>query len=113
MITQEYVVANYKYLEGHLYHKVRGPHRTVGARIGWYNSGGYVKVGIGAKEYGEHQLIYLMFHGELPDLIDHWDNNPGNNKLSNLRPATIAQNNQNSKVRVDNESGVKELIGVQ
>ena len=41
------------------------------------------------------------------DLIDHADRDGINNLSVNLRLATIAQNNANAKLRVDNLSGAK------
>lgn len=40
-------------------------------------------------------------------LIDHIDRNAFNNQKSNLRLATKSQNAMNSKLRVDNTSGIK------
>lgn len=103
----QYLKDNYEIRDGHLYYKKPGPHRTVGCRAGSVNDDGYVKVKVQGKTHSEHRLIYLMTHGELPEYVDHKDTNPSNNNKENLRPATMAQNSRNSKIRSDNTSGVK------
>ena len=45
--------------------------------------------------------------GFIPDMVDHIDGNPSNNKWDNLRVCTAAQNQHNTKIRVDNKTGVK------
>ncbi len=46
------------------------------------------------------------------DFTDHIDHNRQNNKRSNLRLVTNAQNQANQKLRVDNKSGVKGVTRV-
>lgn len=45
-----------------------------------------------------HRLIWSMFYGEIPDemVIDHKDNNPSNNKITNLQCLTSIKNTQKS-----------------
>ena len=50
-----------------------------------------------------------MFNGYLPKFIDHIDCNPSNNKIENLREATFSQNQHNTKKRITNTSGVKNV----
>lgn len=59
------------------------------------NSSGYVNVQFNGRSYTAHRLIWLYVHGEFPSLIDHIDRDRANNRLSNLRLATVAQNNFN------------------
>lgn len=43
-----------------------------------------------------HRLAWLFVYGEFPNLqLDHIDNNPSNNRISNLREATYGENHQN------------------
>lgn len=46
-----------------------------------------------------HRVIYTICIGKIPDgmVINHIDNNPLNNKLSNLELCTIAENNRRAK----------------
>lgn len=54
-----------------------------------------------------HRLIYQAHHGELPPVIDHIDGNPSNNSIDNLRCATVAQNQWNTKLKSNNTTGFK------
>ena len=50
------------------------------------------------KIFRVHTLIWLAFNGKIPTNLqmDHIDNNPTNNVLTNLRLCTQSQNNMNS-----------------
>jgi hypothetical protein len=56
----------------------------------------------------EHQAIFLYFHGWLPPMIDHFDDNPLNNALNNLVPTTNQTNSsrRRTKSRPGYERGV-------
>ena len=68
---------------------------------------GYVFVKIDGQRYSAHRLIFFMAHGYCPEYIDHVDGNGLNNKIENLRPATLSQNKANQKKYSSNTSGVK------
>lgn len=56
----------------------------------------------------EHRLAYWFMTGVMPSgQIDHINNNPADNRWSNLRLATESQQKQNTKRRLDNKSGFK------
>jgi hypothetical protein len=61
------------------------------------------------KTHSVHRLVALSFipNPENKRCVDHKDNNPLNNKLENLRWATIYENGANAKMRSHNTSGVK------
>lgn len=54
-----------------------------------------------------HRLIFLLHFGYLPDFIDHIDGNTRNNRIENLRPATLEENARNAKTPITNTSGRK------
>ena len=54
-----------------------------------------------------HRLIWAIVHGEYPEQIDHINNDPADNRLSNLRACTQNQNQHNQKIRKTNTSGYK------
>ena len=70
---------------------------------------GYVEINVGGRNHYGHRLAWIYVHGCIPEgaRIDHEDWNRANNRLTNLRCATHAQNLQNCKTRTDNTSGVK------
>lgn len=79
-----------------------------GNQAGYEDKDGYRRIGI--PSYGMvsvHRLIFFMFNGYFPRFVDHIDGNPRNNKIENLRPATIEQNARNAKTPITNTSGRK------
>lgn len=55
-----------------------------------------------------HRIIWLLERGEpVPEMVDHRDRTKLNNRISNLRAATKAQNAVNSPMSKFNTSGVK------
>lgn len=91
--------------------------RLVGKRAGYDNKKGiahrhpYRLIWFKGTNRKEHQLAWLWMTGQWPSKnIDHKDGNGLNNKWSNLRLATVAQNTANSKMYSTNTVGFK---GVQ
>lgn len=67
-----------------------------------------VVVGVDGKLYGAHRIAWLLTAGAWPpECIDHVDRNPFNNKFSNLRLATRAENNRNRVKSARSTSGYK------
>jgi hypothetical protein len=54
-----------------------------------------------------HRIAWALTHGAWPtDQIDHIDGDPSNNRISNLRDVSNAENGRNQKLRVDSSTGV-------
>ena len=69
---------------------------------------GYVHIAIQGTIFRAHRLVWLYVRGEpVPDIIDHIDHDPLNNRIENLRAATAAQNRANSFARGGSASGIK------
>lgn len=61
---------------------------------------GYGRVKVGGVHYASHRLAWFLHYGEQPpDLIDHIDRSRSNNRIANLRAATVSQNSRNSNHR--------------
>jgi hypothetical protein len=109
-ITQELVQHLFDYRDGELYWRVKPSNRVrihIGQKAGTLNIRGYFSTKINRKLYFNHRLIFLMHYGYLPDYLDHIDGNRVNNKVENLREATLSQNQHNRKLSKNNTSGVK------
>jgi hypothetical protein len=107
MLPQQQVIDLFTYIDGKLfYRQIRKGHRAL---AGGPANTGYWRVNINGKKYQAHRLIYLMFNGHMPMLIDHIDGDKTNNRIENLRAATRAQNQHNRKVRHDNISSAKNV----
>lgn len=69
---------------------------------------GYRQISVGGRLYLSHRLAWMYMTGVWPEhTVDHVDGVPGNDRWSNLRAATAAQNRRNSRVRSDSTTGVR------
>lgn len=69
---------------------------------------GYSQIQVDGKLYLAHKLVFLYVFGSLPiKEIDHINRIKHDNRVDNLRFCNRTENNQNTKVRSDNTSGVK------
>ena len=86
--------------------------RFAGKEMGSINPGPkgqlYKRARIKGRNYYLHRLIWVYMTGERPSsCIDHINGDGLDNRFSNLRLATHAQNAANSKAKVTNLLGVK------
>ena len=86
----------------------------VGTPIGRMDRTGYIRHGF--RWWGQrynvsiHRLGWLIHHGEWPkDQLDHINGIRHDNRLVNLREATQAQNNANTRMYKNNKSGYKNI----
>jgi hypothetical protein len=74
------------------------------------NVHGYVQISVDRKLYRANRLAWLYMTGAWPAaLVDHKDLDRSNNRWSNLREATKAQNGANREKQANNTSGYKNL----
>jgi len=68
-----------------------------------------IQIGIDGKRYYAHRIAWIYSFGNIPDEmeIDHINGDATDNRLENLRLATSKQNQENTKLRADNQSGYK------
>ena len=86
--------------------------RLAGKEAGSIESRGYRRISITSIS-GEtvailfHRLAWLMVYGELPKYhIDHINQQPGDNRIANLRDVTAKVNGKNKRMQKDNRSGI-------
>lgn len=106
MLDQETLHELFEYREGNLYWKIRSSNNVqIGDKVG--NNKLYSHTSLKGKKVYVHRIIFMMFHGYLPLIIDFKDCNPSNTKIENLREADQSKVRCNSKKRKDNTSGYK------
>lgn len=71
---------------------------------------GHVYGAIRGRKVYAHRVIWKMMYGVDPVEVDHINGDPGDNRLSNLRNVTHAENGRNMRRPTDNSSG---CIGVR
>jgi len=81
---------------------------STGDVAGTINSEGYRVITVNGVKYHAHRLAWLFAKGAWPDRqIDHRNLVRSDNRLLNLRSATVSQNGQNRQMQSNNRSGYK------
>ena len=109
--NQEYLHTLFDYKDGNLISKIdraRGKIKK-GDIVGSVTTSGYKRVTIDYKEYPLHRIVFFMHYGYVPEIIDHINGNPLDNKIENLRDATLQTNQYNRKKGINNKSGCKNV----
>lgn len=108
---QQRYLDTYEYVDGRLYYKIKPNFRIkVGSLVGCKDStSGYWRTKVDGKKQSIHRIVFLMFNGYLPDMIDHIDRDLDNNRIENLRESNPKHNQLNVGVRKDNKLGLKNI----
>lgn len=87
-------------VDGKLIWKINRAHCKAGMRAGCVNPRNfYRQVYIDNKKYLEHRIIFLMYHGYLPPMVDHINQVVSDNRIENLRAADKHTNQYNSPAK--------------
>ena len=112
IITKDYLNYLFDYKDGKLYWKNKTSsfsNITIGQKAGCFGKENYQYVAFNKRRKPLHSVIYCMFHGKMPKIIDHIDGNVFNNKIENLREVSHSQNMLNSRLRKDSLTGLKNI----
>ena len=91
---------------GEFYWKIKSNKRApIGAKAGGITNGGYGYISYLNKRYSMSHLAWIHFYGKPPLMyLDHINGNRFDNRISNLREATPAENMQNIRKAPKNSS---------
>jgi hypothetical protein len=109
---QQKLTSLFDYRDGSLYRKAGGRGAVRGAKLGHINSNGYEVITVSRKIMKTHQIVFVMHHGYMPNIIDHIDGNRLNNKIENLREVTRSENGYNRKIHKNNKTGYKNVTWI-
>jgi hypothetical protein len=90
----------FEYKDGKLFWKNSKGGVSAGSEAGGINKGtGYWSIRVNGKLCKRSRLIFLMFNGFLPPMVDHKDTDKLNDKEDNLRESNSSLNTTNTKTR--------------
>lgn len=108
MITQEELKKLLKYNPetGIFIWRITKSTRAYAGDIAGCQHNNYIDIRINAAGYRAHRLAWLYMYGVWPNVIDHINQDPLDNKISNLRDVDRIENGKNRKKSINNVSGV-------
>ena len=79
----------------------------VGTEAGSRTADGRHQIWLDRRNYLRYRIIWFYVHDVWPKTIDHINRNPGDDRISNLREATTAQNMWNTGPTKCSSTGIK------
>ena len=98
--THDEIAAYLRVENGVLFWRIDKKPMRAGARAGRVDRHGHIGVQFKRRMLQAHRVVWLLTHGEWPGtnmMIDHINGNRADNRPSNLRLATSAQNTHNKQ----------------
>lgn len=98
---ENHILSHIYYDDGKIYWKNKAGRwaRVNNCEAGINGSDGYRRVKILQKSMLTHRVVFFLHNRYWPKALDHIDNDLLNNKIENLRPCTLSQNQMNSRNR--------------
>lgn len=109
MLTIEELKTNlyYDHVTGDFIWRTAGRGRKIGDKAGTISKG-YISIGINKERYKAHRLAWFYVHEQWPKSgLDHINLCKTDNRIINLREATISQNASNRNLNSKNTTGYK------
>jgi hypothetical protein len=79
----------------------------VGQEAGSPNTDGYMQVGLMGERHYVHRIAFHLMGEDMPELVDHINRDPTDNRWCNLRPSNKSLNGINRGATRNSKSGVK------
>lgn len=77
----------------------------IGKQCGAIRKGGYLACSVEGHKFAVHRIIYKWMTGNEPEIMDHINGKPGDNRWHNLRSVSPQENNLNTGLLKNNKSG--------
>lgn len=98
----------YDMQSGNFYWKFYSGNRIkIGNVAGSKTNHGYISIRVNKHRQYAHRLAWLYVYGKIPKQLDHINRNGTDNRISNLRECTQAENMKNVPKLSTNKSGYK------
>lgn len=100
-------VLEYNPETGSMLWKKRTGSKQPGQQAGYKKKDGYWYIHVNKRHVTLHRVAWVIYYGEWPDQIDHINMDRADNRIANLRNASVAENNRNRTKQSNNTSGYK------